>query len=108
MKEHPPYHAPNIRVLPRLIISEHIRLNRTPHPERAILLRGVGMDEYGIALRHVENDARNCIWLNECTVRFDDGEGVVVDGETNRREGPCVHEADSVPFCPGSVSGLAD
>ena len=65
------------------------------------------MDEYGIALRHVENDARNGIWLNECTVRFDDGEGVVVDGETNRREGPCVYEADSVPFCPGSVSGLA-
>ena len=90
-----PNDAPDIAVLRRHLVLEHVLLQRRAHPERPA--RGVvRAQQHAVALRDGERDAGNVVRRHGRAVRLDDGQRVVVDAEADRGEGARVREPQAV------------
>lgn len=76
------HHAPDdpadVRVLPRLVVRKHIRLQLRAHPVRPVALRLVRVDQHRVALRDLHDDTGHDVRRDERAVRFDHRQRVVI------------------------------
>jgi hypothetical protein len=79
-----PNNAPDVDVLARLVVCEHIALQRRSHPECPILnARLVCVQQRRIALCNRDSNPRNLGGRKQRPVSLDEREGVIVNREAN-------------------------